>query len=68
MARAELGKYPLKLKLKLNLSNMKETFGKDCDLFWSVKIRQTNKSLTKMILLRKYISVCLAPTEAYQLS
>ena len=37
MARAELGRYP---------TNMKETFRKDYDLFWSAKIRKTNKSLT----------------------
>ena len=39
MAWAELGKYLFKLKLKQwILSNMKETFRKDYDLFWSVKI------------------------------
>ena len=46
MVTAELGRYPFKRKLKQRtLSNMKETCRKDYYLFWSVKIRQTNKSL-----------------------
>ena len=47
MVRAELGRYLLTLTLKQwILSNMKETFRKDYDLFWSDKTRQTNKLLT----------------------
>ena len=46
MVRAELGRYPLKLKLKQSvLSNKEETSRNDYDLFWSVKVTQTNKSL-----------------------
>ena len=43
----ELGRYLLTLTLKQwILSNMKETFRKDYDLFWSDKIMQTNELLT----------------------
>ena len=44
---------------------MKETFRKDYDLLWSVKINKSHTVCTKMILPPKYISACLAPTEAY---